>query len=246
MKSVISKFKIKHFSFLDDTLTLDRNHILSICNLIIKENLGITFEGSTRANLVDEELIGKMSEAGLIRLSYGLESVDANIRQIIKKNIPLDSYVKANKLTHKYNIETLNSVMIGLPKETIFSIKKTLSFLKTAKQVTQANVSIAVPYPGTELHHMAKHEKHGLRLMTKDFSKYKRYNTAVMQVGNLTPRQLTQFQNDAFVSIYFNFKRFIPMLKKFGAIGGLLMFIRLAKSLWWFLFGGKKMSLFRN
>ena len=37
-----------------------------------KRNIDITFEGSTRANLLDDELVKKLKEAGLIRLSFGL------------------------------------------------------------------------------------------------------------------------------------------------------------------------------
>lgn len=58
---------------------------MGICDILIKENIGITWEGSTSANLVDEKLIKKMVKSGLIRLSFGLESVDENIRRIMKK-----------------------------------------------------------------------------------------------------------------------------------------------------------------
>lgn len=46
IKECKEKYKIEHFMFLDDTLTLDRQHTLDICALLIKENLGITWEGS--------------------------------------------------------------------------------------------------------------------------------------------------------------------------------------------------------
>lgn len=231
MKDVIKKYGVEHFMFLDDTLTLERNHILNICDEIIKENLGITFEGSTRANLVDEELISKMSKAGLIRLSFGLESVDENIRKIMKKMISLDSYIKANKLTNKYNIETLNSCMIGLPGESENTVKKTLKFLRESKEIKQANISIAVPYPGTELYEMAKRGEHGLKLMTEDFSKYRRYNAAVMQVGDLSPEDLINIQNEAFASIYLAPWRWKPMIKKSGLFGAILTMNRLIKCL---------------
>lgn len=231
IKSVINEHNIRHFVFLDDTLTLDKNHMLDICNLIIKENLDITFEGSTRANLVDEEIISKMKEAGLIRISFGLESVDKNIRQIMKKDIPLDKYMAAYKITNKYGIETLNSCMIGLPGESIDTIKKTLSFLRNFREIKQSNISIAVPYPGTELCEMARRGDYGLKLTTKDFSKFRRYNIAVMTVGDLTPDDLIKLQNDAFSSIYLAYWRLIPMLRKSGICGCLLTFSRILKSI---------------
>jgi len=231
MKDAVEKYDVEHFMFLDDTLTLDKNHILNICDEILKENLKITFEGSTRANLVDEELISKMKEAGLIRLSFGLESVDENIRKIMKKMVSLDSYIEANKLTNKYSIETLNSCMIGLPGESEDTVKKTLKFLRESKEIKQANISIAVPYPGTELYEMAKRGEYGLKLITGDFSKYRRYNASVMKVGDLTPEDLIDIQNEAFASIYLAPWRWGPMIKKSGFFGAVLTTNRLIKCL---------------
>lgn len=242
MKHVINTNGTRHFVFLDDTLTLDRNHIIEICNLIKKEELVITFEGSTRANLIDEELVKNMKEAGLIRLSFGLESVDENIRKTMRKEVPMESYIKANELTNKYNIETLNSCMIGLPGETHETLEKTLDFLDKYKEIKQANISIAVPYPGTELYNMAKRNENGLKLLTDDYSKYRRYNSAVMQVGELTPKDLIEMQNYAFLSIYSAPWRFKPMLNKSQKKALILMSIRFVKYMYALIKGSKNVT----
>jgi radical SAM superfamily enzyme YgiQ (UPF0313 family) len=52
--------------------------------------------------------------------------------------------------------------MIGLPGETIDTIRETLLFLRCSREVKQANLAIAVPYPGTELYEMAKRGDYGL------------------------------------------------------------------------------------
>jgi len=232
--SVVSQFNIRHFYFADDNLTLNRDYTLQMCDMIDKENLSITFEGSTRANLVDEELISRMAKSGLIRLSFGLETAAPEVRRIMRKEVPLESYAIANKLTNKYGVETLNSVMIGLPGETRETINTTLSYLRNTRDIQQANCSIAVPYPGTELYEMAKKGEYGLKLITKDFTEYRRYGSAVMSVGDLSPDDLIKLQNAAFVSIYAAPWRWKPMLKKMGLIGGLLTFSRLIKY-WWYM-----------
>lgn len=226
IKQVIANDGSHHFMFLDDTLTLDRKHIEKICELIIKENLNITFEGSTRANLVDEDLIKLMVKAGLIRLSFGLESVDEGIRKTMRKEVPLEAYLKANAITNKYGLETHNSCMIGLPGETHETLEKTLDFLDQHDEIKQANISIAVPYPGTALYEMAKKGENGLKLLTEDFSKYRRYNSAVMKVGDLWPKDLIEMQNYAFLSIYTAPWRFRPMLNKSRKKALFLMGIR--------------------
>lgn len=230
IKECKEKYGTEHFMFLDDTLTLNRQHTIDICELLIKEKLGITWEGSTRANLVDEELVKKMAQAGLIRLSFGLESANENIRKLMKKRVPLESYIEANKLTNKYGIETLNSCMIGLPGETVETVRETLKFLRENKEIKQANISIAVPYPGTELYNMAKAGENKLKLIVKDFSKFRRYNVATMQVGDLSPDDLVNLQNQAFASIYmFSPERWEPMIAKSGLQGAQITVNRLMK-----------------
>lgn len=229
INSVIRDHGIRHFYFLDETLTLNRKHVIDICNLIIQEKLNITFEGATRANLLDEDLVKIMVRAGLIRMAFGLESVDENIRKIMKKEIPLESYVQVNKLMNKYNIESHNSCMIGMPGETMETIRKTLAFLRKSRDIKQANLSIAIPYPGTELYEMAKNKEYGLELLSEDFTKYKRYNSAVMRVGDFTPEDLIDLQNEAIASIYLAPWRWWPMFRKQGFMGFYITLRRLIK-----------------
>ncbi|MCA9476986.1 MAG: radical SAM protein, partial [Nitrospira sp.] len=229
MKSVVAQFAIRHFYIVDDVMTLWRDHIIEICDLIDREQLGVTFEGSTRANLVDEALMARLTKSGLIRLSFGLETVDAGMRKTMKKQVPLEHYVRANAICNRYGVEALNSVMIGLPGETEETVQETLRFLGNSRDVKQANFAIAVPYPGTEFHQMALSGDHGIELMTKDFSEYRRYGSAVTTVNGLTPKDLVDLQNEGFVKIYSAPWRWKPMLKKQGIFGGLLMLLRVLK-----------------
>ena len=231
IKSVVSEYNIRHFYIVDDVMTLRKERILEICDLLDEENLAITFEGSTRANLVDDELIARLAKSGLIRLSFGLETTDPEMRQIMNKRVPLEYYVKANEICNKYEVEALNSVMIGLPGETRETVGATLEFLGNSREVKQANFAIAVPYPGTKFYEMARTGGHGVQLMTEDFSQYRRYGSAVTTVGELTPRDLVELQNDGFVSIYSAPWRWKPMIRKMGIFGALLMLIRVA-TLW--------------
>lgn len=229
MKEVIEKFHIRHFMILDDVLTLDRKHIEEICDHIIEDKMDITFEGSTRANLIDEELIKKMKKAGLTRLSFGLETVDDKMREIMNKKVPLHYYSKANELLDKYDIEALNSVMLGLPGETRETVRKTLDFLKHEKHVKQANFAIAIPYPGTEFHRMAVNGENGVTLMTRNFAEYRRYGSAVTTVNGLTPEDLIELQNEGFVSIYSVPWRWKPMFRKYGFMGAVKQLLRVVK-----------------
>jgi anaerobic magnesium-protoporphyrin IX monomethyl ester cyclase len=240
MKAVVSTFGTRHFYIVDDVMTLWKEHIVGICDLIDQEKLDITFEGSTRANLVEDDVIARLVRSGLIRLSFGLETVDPEMRKTMKKQVPLDHYTRANRICNEHGVEAMNSVMIGLPGETRDTVRATLTFLGKAREVKQANFAIAVPYPGTEFHEMASNGKNNVRLMTDDFSEYRRYGSAVTTVGELTPHDLIELQNEGFVSIYSAPWRWIPMLQKHGVLGGSLMLFRLARLLMSKMFHGKR------
>lgn len=232
IKQVVSDTPyVTHFYLVDDVMTLWKKHIIKICDLINEAGLKITFEGSTRANLVDDELIAYLSKTGLIRLSFGLETTDADMRMTMQKKVPLEAYANANRICNKYGVEALNSMMIGLPGETRETIKSTLKWLRNAREVKQANFAIAIPYPGTEFHDMAVAGTHGVELMSEDFSEYLRYGSAVTKVGELTPQDLVDLQNEGFVSIYSAPWRWIPTWRKHGVVGLLLTLLRVVR-LW--------------
>ena len=225
----IEKYGIRHFMFVDDVLTLYPKHICKIADIIIEKGLNITFEGSTRANLVTDELIKRLKKAGLTRLSFGLETVDSEMRKTMNKRVPLEHYTRANKILNENGVEALNSVMLGLPGETPKTIQKTLDFLKNDRHVKQANFAIAIPYPGTEFHKIAKRGDQGVQLLSDDFSKYRRYGSAVTNVNGMTQEDLKNFQNEGFVSIYSAPWRWKPMFMKHGTLGAILMLMRVFK-----------------
>ena len=229
IQHIVETYNIKHFMVLDDVLTLVRKRTVEFCDEILNRKLNITFEGSTRANLLDEELVALMKKAGLIRLSFGLETVDEDMRKTMNKKVPLEAYTKSNALLNKYNIEALNSVMIGLPGETEKNVWKTLNYLSKAKEVKQANFAIATPYPGTKFHDMAVNGEGGMQLLSDNFTEYRRYGKAVTKVNNLGPDDLIRLQNEGFVSIYSKYWRWKPVFNKFGIIGLLLTFYRMLK-----------------
>ena len=212
------------------TLWADK-HILRICDLIVQEGLKITFESSTRANLVDDDMMARMARAGLVRLSFGLETVNTQMRKTMKKKVKLEDYSRANKLCERHGVEAMNSVMIGLPGETEETIEELSTWLANAREVKQANCAIAVPYPGTEFNSMALAGTHGVELLSEDFSEYLRYGKAVTNVGTLTAEDLIKKQNMMFVRIYSKWWRLKPMYNKHGLIGFGLLLLRVLR-LW--------------
>lgn len=232
MEQVVTDYPyITHFFFADDVLTLYADkHVIKICDGIqaSKKLRGkITFEGSTRANLIDDPMVKYLSESGLVRISFGLESVDPEVRMVMNKRVHLDSYWESNRICNKYNVEALNSMMIGLPGDTKKKVDFTIRTVAKQRDVMQANLAIAIPYPGTEFSEMAMAGEHGLELINQNLKDYRRYGSAVTNVNDLTSKDLIAFQNYGFVLIYIlGWWRWKSVIGKHGFTGFLLQFTR--------------------
>lgn len=213
---LVKKLKINHFTFIDDTLTLNRQRIIKICQEIINRQLDITWEGWTRANTIDKELLEIMHQAGLARIAFGIESGDPRILKVIKKGITLAEIKKAYKIAKEVGLETRGEVMLGHPFETKKTAKRTLEFIKGLKNCDQIYISISTPYPGTELFQMAKKNIGGISLLTDDFSQFRRYGGAAIKVNDLTRKDLVNLQKKGFRMFYLTPRRIIYNLKRAG------------------------------
>jgi len=119
--------------------------------------------------------------------------------------------------------------MLGLPGESRETIQTTLDYLSFDSNIKQANFAIAIPYPGTEFHDIAAGGQQGMELISDDFSEYKRYGSAVTNVGDLSADDLVDLQNEGFVSIYSKPYRWKSVIKKNGYFGGALMLLRVLR-----------------
>lgn len=207
---------ITHFFFMDSNLTLKRSQIEGVCHEILRRNLKITFEGWTRANLVDKDILTLMKKTGLIRMSYGIESGDPAVLKIIRKEVSLEDMLNAFKMTDESGIEPACSVMLGLPGDTKASVEQTISFVRNIPQILYSNFSIANPYPGTEMYNWALTGKHGLRLLIDDFSGYRRYDSSPVAVNDLSPKDLVRLQKIGLLKIHFTPKRMLAAIKMVG------------------------------
>lgn len=231
LEKIVNELNIHHIIFMDETLTLNKPRLKEICAGIIKRGLRFTWEGWTRANTVDEEILMLMKEAGLVRLSFGIESGNPEILKRIKKGVVLEEIQQAYNLAKRIGIETRGSVMIGHPYETRKTIMDTFRFIKGIKECDQVFINITTPYPGTELYQMAINGEGGMKLLSKDFSKYKRYGDPVIEVGDMTGKDLIMLQKQGLWMFYLTPKRiWYNVVKRTGVRVGMKNVIAFARS----------------
>jgi hopanoid biosynthesis associated radical SAM protein HpnJ len=139
--------QVREFFFDDDTFTDDRPRAEAIARGLGK--LGITWSCNAKAN-VPYETLKVMKENGLRLLLVGFETGDQQILNNIRKGTRVDRAVEFMQDCHRLGILVHGTFIVGLPGETRQSIDKTIEFAKVLDPYS-LQVSLAAPYPGTEL-----------------------------------------------------------------------------------------------
>jgi len=145
------EYGIKQFDFVDDTMTIEKERVFEICDLMIKKGLNVKWAINARVNTITKDMLLKLKEAGCIRVDFGVESGDPVVLKNIGKKISFEQVRKAFKLCKEVEIKTMAFFMVGNLGEDTESIKKSISLAKQIDSDYYA-YSIATPYPGTELY----------------------------------------------------------------------------------------------
>lgn len=202
------KHDINHFIFVDDTLTTRKERIMDMCAQLKERKLDITWEGWTHVNTVSPDLLHVMHDAGLRRLSFGIESGNAEVLKSLQKNSTLPRVRDAYRWAKEAGIETRGSVILGLPGDTKASVQETIDFVVNLKECDHAYFNIAMPYPGTEIRRQALAGEAGIRLLTEEYSELRRQGQkVVMEVNDLDTKALLQLQRQAYLRFWLTPRR---------------------------------------
>lgn len=147
--------EVKEFFFDDDTFTAYAPRARAIAEQLGK--LGITWSCNARAN-VSYETLKTMRDNGLRLLLVGYESGNQQILDNIKKGIRLEQAREFTRHCRELGITIHGTFILGLPGESHETIRQTIEFAKEMDPFS-LQVSLAAPYPGTELYRQAR--EHG-------------------------------------------------------------------------------------
>jgi radical SAM superfamily enzyme YgiQ (UPF0313 family) len=160
-------FGMMNFDFVDDLFTVQKKRVLEFCNILLSSGIAFRWMANARVNTVDAEMLTAMKNAGCVRVDFGVESGDINVRKLMKKNITNDQIREAHLTARRIGLSTGTFTMVGNMGESNASIRKTVELLREIAD--DVMVSIACPFPGTELYRIAKEQ--GL-LNTENWTNY--------------------------------------------------------------------------
>jgi hopanoid biosynthesis associated radical SAM protein HpnJ len=146
--------QVREFFFDDDTFTDDRPRAEAIAHGLGK--LGLAWSCNAKAN-VPFETLRTMRDNGLRLLLVGFETGSQQILNNIKKGTRVDRAHEFAKDCRRLGILIHGTFILGLPGETESTIEQTIAFAKDIDPYS-LQVSLAAPYPGTELYREAKEQ----------------------------------------------------------------------------------------
>ncbi len=190
---------VREIFFLDQTLGVDGERFGEFLRRLIEKKYGFGWFGFTRVDLVDEEKLKLMKEAGCHTLWFGVESASDEILKQYKKGYSKEQVQRAFQIAKKVGIKTLATFLIGLPEETKDMIEETIRF---AKKLDPDFVSFnfAVPRFGTPL----REEAIKRNLIAKDENIMDQSGYKItMGTHALDRKEVQKLKRKAIVSFYF-------------------------------------------
>lgn len=139
---------VREIFFQDDTLL--QNRAKKISEAIIEEGLDITWSAYNRPN-TDFETLKLMKKAGCRCLHVGYESSNPAILKNCKKGIYADEMKRFTENAHKARIQIHGDFQLGLPGETVQTIRETIEFAKSLN-IEACQFSVVIPYKYTPLY----------------------------------------------------------------------------------------------
>ncbi len=154
-------YGMRHFYFVDDAMTMDHQRAKRICQRLIDERLGFTWNMMTRIDAIDEELLDLAARAGCVQIEYGVESGNPDTLKRIHKPHTAEMVHRVIPLTHRHGIRPVVFFILGFPWEDSPAIDATLDLMKDLSPYVvfhPAIASILIPFPGTEIYDLYKDE----------------------------------------------------------------------------------------
>ncbi len=164
----VERYGFKWFGFNDAYFPWTKKIGFQFADELIRRGLHkkVRWISETRVDMVDEELLVRLKEAGLSVLFFGFESGNQKILDGVGKGTTLEQAEAAAKACRKAGITSIGFFMLGLPGDTAETCWETVNFA-IKLDVDFAKFAVTIPYPGSQLYEDMKDQ-----IDAKQFEKF--------------------------------------------------------------------------
>lgn len=210
IEEALNKFSINTILITDDIFGLDRKWREEFCEKY-KKRINIRFHCLLRADLIDEEFIRLLKNAGCYRISIGIESGNEYVRnKIMNRQMSNSQIIRAFDIARAYGLQTNAVNIIGIPGETEEMIWDTIRLNRRVKP-TSSGINIFYPYKGTKLGDYCFKEGHVCEDLYYAFSNERR--ETVLRFSESHKKRLLYYRRNWETLVYtFDLKRHLLRL----------------------------------
>ena len=150
LEEVKSLFGMKSIYIADDLFVWNKEWLKEF-SYLYKEKIGVPFICTCRADIIDEDIVSYLVNAGCQSITFGVETGNEKIRRmVLNKGISNEQLYNAAQLFKREGINVQTSNMFCLPGETVDDAIETIDFnIKIGASFSMS--AIYMPFPKTEL-----------------------------------------------------------------------------------------------
>jgi radical SAM superfamily enzyme YgiQ (UPF0313 family) len=147
----------RHFHFVDDAMSADKERMRQLCEGFLRLEPRITWSMMTRVDLtLDRDLLALVARSGCKRIDFGLESGDPQTLRRIKKPHTLEMVRRVIPEVARLGIEPHVFFILGFPWDDHESIAATRRHMEELAPYVAcfdpAVASVLLPFPGTRIY----------------------------------------------------------------------------------------------
>ena len=198
--------QVREFFFDDDTFTDDLPRAAEIARRL--GSLGVTWSCNAKPN-VPLESLRILRNNGLRLLLVGYETGSQQILNNIRKGTRVDVARRFTEDCRRLGIAIHGTFIVGLPGETRETLENTIRFAREINPHT-IQVSLAAPYPGTELYRQAM--ENGWLSGSPELVSRSGIQQSTLAYPDLSPQEISSALERFYRRFYFRPGKIVEML----------------------------------
>lgn len=143
----------RQVQFVDPMFPLSPKHGIEFAEEILRRGLQkrLVWNISTRADILNAEMVEAMAKAGCRGIVFGIETDVPELLKTVNKKFDIAKVREGCRLCRKAGMVVSAGFILGFPGETRAMSQRTIDFAKSL-DIHYAQFSVLVPYPGTPLY----------------------------------------------------------------------------------------------
>jgi anaerobic magnesium-protoporphyrin IX monomethyl ester cyclase len=141
--------------FADDCFTLNRRHLLGVCEEMVHRKVDVSWECLSRVDTMDAEVAAGMKRAGCLRVFFGIESGSDKVLGIMNKRITTAQAKKAVYAAKTAGLQVGAFFIVGYPGESNETVLESVRFA-SGLPLDYLSFTLPYPIPGTPLYERVK------------------------------------------------------------------------------------------